>query len=435
MLLGAVHGLNLALIHWFSRGVLGGRANGALLAATVVIAAFGPMALSEVGTSFADILTALPVLGGLGLILGSKAGQRSRYAVAGLLIGAAVGLKLTNMIFLVAALVSLLYAAQPATALSCVALGAAIGALGTGGAWGWTLWHHYGNPVFPFFNSVFHSLDAPLAEIADTRFMPRNFWDGAAYPFYWLIGVHPSSEAAFRDPRFAILALIGAAHGCIGLFGDKPRLARRDKQFLLFFAVAYLLWLRTFAIHRYAIALELLAGPLIVMLLARLWTAMPLAAPQQRPRLQLDLATGSVALAIVLWSQPADWSRRAWADSYRPQISASLLSPASYFLIEKPLGYVIPLLPVGSRAYQLADILLPITPGGVLDRRIRAGLADPLPGGTWALHVHGSTPRQDLLDGYDLRFDAARPCEFINGADGADIEACPLIKSEMAAGP
>ena len=102
MILGSIHGLNLALIYWFSRSVLGSAANAWTLAASVIIAAFGPMTLSEVGTSFADILTALPVIGGLGLILSAKAQDRTAYVLAGLLIGAAVGLKLTNMVFLLA---------------------------------------------------------------------------------------------------------------------------------------------------------------------------------------------------------------------------------------------------------------------------------------------------------------------------------------------
>jgi hypothetical protein len=87
---------------------------GRTLAASILIAAFGPMTLSEVGTSFADILTALPVIGAVGLILSANAQHPGRHAMAGLLMGAAVGLKLTNMIFLIGAGASLLYAARPA---------------------------------------------------------------------------------------------------------------------------------------------------------------------------------------------------------------------------------------------------------------------------------------------------------------------------------
>src|SRR3981081_1969606 len=234
MMLGSIHGLNLALIYWFSRLVLSGAASGLTLAAAVVIAAFGPMTLSEVGTSFADILTALPVIAGLGLILSANAQHRTRYLIAGMLIGGAVGLKLTNMIFFLGAGASLLFAARPLMAMSYFAIGGAIGGLGTGGAWAWTLWEQFGNPVFPFYNTIFRSSEAPVAAIADVRFMPVNLWDAAAYPFYWLIGNHRSSEGPFRDPRFAILFVLFAVNAGASLFCKIQVFARRDKQFLLF---------------------------------------------------------------------------------------------------------------------------------------------------------------------------------------------------------
>jgi len=433
MLLGAIHGLNLALIYWISRLVLSRAAGGVAPAASVVIAAFGPMTLSEVGTSFADILTALPVIAGLGLILSANPEHRSRYVIAGALLGAAVGLKLTNMIFFIGAGAALLYAARPAMALACFAAGSAIGALGTSGIWCWSLWETFGNPVFPFFNSVFRSPEATLAPMADGRFMPHDVWEAAAYPFYWLIGDHRSSEGPFRDPRFAILIVLFTATAGASLLRRMRVFTLRDKQFLLFFAVAYIMWLLAFSIHRYAVALELLAAPLIVVLACRLLRVLPLASLKMREVRWTNAVTGTAALAIALWSQPADWLRRPWSEPYQPVVAESLRNPATYFLIEKPVGYVIALLPVGSRAYQLADILLPIAPGGVLDRRIRAGLADPLPGGIWALHNRGSTPKQGLLGDYGLQFDISRSCETIPGADRFDIEACPLIASRQAA--
>src|SRR5467141_203903 len=218
MMLGAIHGLNLALIFWFSRCVLNGAGRGLMLAASVVIAAFGPMTLSEVGTSFADILTALPVIAGAGLILSAKPEHRARYVIAGILIGGAVGLKLTNMVFFVGAGASLLFAARPLLALTCFAAGGAIGGLWTGGAWAWMLWEQFGNPLFPFYNTIFRSPEAPVAAIADLRFLPRSLWDAAAYPFCWLVGIHPSSEWPFRDPRFAILLVLFAANAGASLF-------------------------------------------------------------------------------------------------------------------------------------------------------------------------------------------------------------------------
>lgn len=431
MMLGAIHGLNLALIYWLSRSVLNGAASGLTLAAAVVIAAFSPMALSEVGTSFADILTALPIIAGVGLMLSAKAPHRTRYLIAGILIGGAVGLKLTNMVFAIGAGASLLLASRPLMALSFFAAGGAIGVLATGGAWAWMLWEQFGNPLFPFYNTIFRSPEAPIAAIADLRFMPRNIWDAALYPFYWLVGMHPSSEWPFRDPRFAILFVLLAAGAGASLLCKMRVFTRRDKQFLLFFSVAYGMWLFTFSIHRYAIALELLAAPLIVLVLSRLLRVLSHQSLRVDRPLWTNVAAATLAVAIAAWSQPADWSRRPWSDPYRPVLAGPLLKPATYLLIEKPVGYVVPLLPSGSRAYQLADILLPIAQGGSLDRRIRSGLANPLPGGVWALHLRGSPPRQDLLDTYGLRFDTSRPCETIQGANEVDIEVCPLVAADL----
>jgi hypothetical protein len=431
MLLGAIHGLNLALIFWLSRSVLKGAASGLMLTAAIIIAASGPMTLSEVGTSFADILTALPVIAGVGLMLSAKPQHRARYVIAGIMVGGAVGLKLTNMVFFVGAGVSLFYAARPLTAMSCFAAGGAIGVIGTGGAWSWMLWQQFGNPLFPFFNTIFRSPEAPIEAIADLRFMPHNLWDAAAYPFYWLVGIHRSSEWPFRDPRFAISFVLFAVTAGAGLFYGMRVFTRRDKQFLLLFAVAYGMWLFEFSIHRYAIVLELLTAPLILLLLARLLRVVKLQSAGTHSPVWTNIAAVTAAVAIALWSQPADWSRRPWSNPYHPVLSGPLLNPATYLLMEKPVGYVVPLLPPGSRAYQLADILLPIVQGGSLDHRIRSGLANPLPGGVWALHLRGSPPQQHLLDDYGLQFNAARSCEIIRGASDEDIEACPLIATNL----
>jgi hypothetical protein len=426
ILLGAIHGLNLALVWWISRLLLGSGASNWTILASVVIAAFGPMTLSEVGTSLADILSALPVLAGLGVMLSANERHVAGFAIAGLLAGAAVGLKLTNAAFLIGIGTSLLAVSRPLLAMASLATGSAAGILATGGPWAWMLWEQFGNPVFPFFNTVFRSPEAQLAPFVDTRFMPRDLLDAAAYPFYWLVGDHRSSESAFRDPRFAVLIVLFALTIGVKLLRNTEGFRRRDNQFLLFFAVSYGIWLETFSIHRYAIVLELMAAPLIVLLLSRLAEA--LCDPTgQRTLFTADVSATIVALAIVVWTRPADWSRRPWSDPYQPQLASALLTPATYLMLQKPTGYVVPLLPPESRTYQLSDILLPIVLGGSLDQRIRWGLAHPLAGGVWALYLQGTTPREDLLAPYGLRLDSSRPCERIPGADKMDVAACPLV--------
>ncbi|MDB5567920.1 MAG: hypothetical protein JWP84_4486 [Tardiphaga sp.] len=422
IIMGAVHGLNLALVWWLSRIVLGNAASALTIAAAVLLAAFGPMTLSEVGTSFADILTAIPIIAGLALMLESDDVRPLRYLCAGLLVGLAVGFKLTNIVFALGLGAAALLATRPLLAMGCLALGGAVGTVLTGGGWSLMLWREFGNPLFPLMNSFFPSKEMQPLSVLDLQFVPRGFVDGLLYPFYWVIGDHRSSELPFRDARFALLIVllplaIGArVKSATALF------TRRDLQLLIFLAVSYAAWLALFAIQRYAVALELLTGPAIVLLLARSFAGFGVT------RLRSAVAIFAIAAIAAAWTQPTDWWRRPWSNPYAPAISARLAQPATYFLLDKPLSFVAPLLPAGSRFYMIADIALPIMPGGTFDRRIRAGLQDPLPDGVWEMHIRGRPFRADLLADYGVMIDAAQPCVEIEGAQlhSANV-ACPLI--------
>lgn len=424
LIMGALHGLNLVLIYGLTRVLLGNAANGACLAAAVLLAAFGPMTLSEVGTSFADILLSMPIIASLIVIFASDTPRFRSYILAGALAGAAVGLKLTNVVFAIGLFMAVLAAARPVIALYCLVAGGAIGGLITGGWWSLFLWREFGNPIFPLFNGFFPSPELSDINILDRQFIPRGFMDALAYPFYWLIGDNRSSEYPFRDARFAIVFILGAVAIGARIIHGAALFKRRDIQFFIFCAVSYAAWLFLFSIQRYAVLLELLCGPLIVLLLVRILTGTAATAPAFR---RWHLAILVIATAAAGWTEPGDWSRRAWANPYRPQWSARLQQPAVYILLEKPLAYLAPLLPANSRFYQLADIALPVVPGGKLDRRIRAGLNDPLPGGIWELHLRGTSVRQELLDAYGLAIDRTQSCVDIEAVDpGSVVEACPV---------
>ncbi|MGY3031305.1 hypothetical protein ACVIIV_000475 [Bradyrhizobium sp. USDA 4354] len=432
MIIGAIHGLNLALICLFARLVLRQAATIASIAAAVAIAASGPMTLSEVGTSFSDVLLALPVIGGCLLILTTDRQPAIRYLLAGLLIGAAVGLKLTNVVYAIGAAAAVLASTRPLRAITLLGAGGIIGAALTGGGWCLITWRDTGNPIFPLFNALFQSSEVAAVNLMDAQFMPHGVLDALAYPFYWLIGDHRGAEHPFRDARFAVVTVLLA----LGLWARKTRkraiLTRRDAQLVVLFAVSYLAWLGLFSIQRYAVVLELLCGPLIVLLLARLAASTGPTWLTASPR-PLSVLTLTVAAAIAAWSQPADWWHRPWSDVYRPKIANELDQPATYFILGKPLAYIAPQLPSQSRFYLLADIAVPIVPGGIFDQRIRAGLKAPLPGGVRELHMRGEPDRNALLDRYALTIDRSRPCVAIEGArPGTILESCPLIARAAA---
>jgi len=428
MIIGAVHGLNLLLIYFLIRVLLRDAATATAIGASILIAAVGPMTLSEVGTSFSDILTALPIVAGCILILSADEKGYGRYVLAGLLIGAAVGLKLTNVVYALGAAAAVLATSRPLLAMLCLGAGGAAGAVVTGGAWSVMLWREMGNPIFPLFNAVFQSPELVPVNIMDWQFMPRGFLDALAYPFYWLVGDNRSSEYPFRDARFAVATLLLLLGTGRSLLARVKIFTQRDIQFLLFCIVSYAAWLAVFSIQRYAIVLELVCAPLIVLLIARCLAGWPASGASS---LRMNAVMAATAVLIAVWSQPGDWFRRPWSNPFNPAIAEQLHAPADYFIVDKPIAYIAPLLPPQSRFHQIADIALPIKPDGRFDRRIRAALKSPLPGGRWELHVRGKPVREELLERYGLRVDASRPCVDIEGAQlGTTIEACPLASRE-----
>lgn len=428
MIIGAIHGLNLALIWLFARLVLRPAATFAAIAAAVAIAASGPMTLSEVGTSFSDVLLALPVIGGFLLILVADRQPAVRYLLAGLLIGAAVGLKLTNVVYAIGAAAAVLAAARPIRATALLGFGGIVGAALTGGEWCLIAWRDTGNPIFPLFNAVFQSSEVAAVNLMDAQFMPHSMLDALAYPFYWLVGDHRGAEHPFRDARFAVVAVLLVLGLLVRMTRGRAILTRRDVQLVVLFAVSYLAWLGLFSIQRYAVVLELLCGPIIVLLLARLAARAGPTLPTTSP-VPLNALMLTVAAAIAFWSQPADWWHRPWSEAYRPKIADELDQPATYFILGKPLAYIAPQLPSQSRFYLLADIGVPIVPGGIFDQRIRAALKAPLPGGVRELHMRGEPDHSALLDRYALAIDPTRPCVAIEGArPGTTLESCPLIE-------
>jgi len=263
--------------------------------------------------------------------------------------------------------------------------------------------------------------------ILDLTFIPHSAWDGFTYPLQWLAGDGHTSEVPMRDARFMVIVFLMPLCLVVGAIRRTTLFTRTDWQLIVAFAVTYAVWLVVFSIQRYIVALELMCAPLIVVTVVRVATALRSRTAEGISGAG-DGAALAVAVAIALWVQPADWWHRPWSSPYAPApLASALREPATYLMLEKPLAYLVPRFPQQSRFFQLADIGLPIIPGGLFDRRIRAGLAAPLAGGVWALHVQGHPLRDDLLTPYALKIDAARACVEIDSVIKEPIEACPVM--------
>ncbi len=252
--------------------------------AAALIGVTGAAGVSTFAGAMSEMLPACCVLGAT-LLLGTVPSRRGR-AAAGLLAGLALGLKLTAAPFAVGlALAAALTGGggrRGATAFLWFALAAAAGAALSAGAWWAWLYAHYGDPVFPYFNEVFRSPWAAPVAGTDTRFMPRDFWQAAAYPLFWAFRrCTLVSELPLRDPRTALgwaaaLAVAGRALW-------RRRAAPAVVSALAVWVVGYALWEAAFSILRYLVPLELLSGPLLAAALApwlarmRAWRVVPAA--------------------------------------------------------------------------------------------------------------------------------------------------------------
>jgi len=248
-----------------------------------------PLFLAQVGTSYADIVTSMPVLAAVLLCALRQEDLAWRNGLAGLLMGVAVGLKISNVIFAVAIAVGMLAVArggwQRLRPLLHYAAGGGIGLLLSTGWWSWRLWQEFGNPVFPMFNGIFGSPYAAAGGDMNMRFGPATWTEALLRPVYMLspaAGVY--TENALPDVRY--LALFLAMAAAIGLFGWRswrrrpPRLeAAPDVPVSGFtanrglvlaciaFLVSWVLWLLTSGNGRYFMPMAMLAG----MLACALW--------------------------------------------------------------------------------------------------------------------------------------------------------------------
>ena len=133
-----------------------------------VLAAFlgmtGAIVLSEIGTTHADLTTALLILCAFICCMRCLSITDDRFdmkliVAAGLFSGLAAGLKLTNGVFVVSffGIIALFGGARRLR--GCLLYGTAsfVAIVIVQGWWSWKLLQWFGSPIFPFFNDVFHS--------------------------------------------------------------------------------------------------------------------------------------------------------------------------------------------------------------------------------------------------------------------------------------
>jgi hypothetical protein len=349
-IMGAVHGINAVLLLAISRHVMRVHdftERSTLAAAALLMGASGAGFISLLGTTTNDLLNSIFVLGALlGLLKAAEpAGEANiwhDFAWSGLLAGIGLGLKYTAIVFLPGfALLALIAAFRKKTAYGLIAFAAAavLGFLAAAGHHAWTLWHAFGNPVFPLLNDIFQSPYYEPRPIRDTRFLPRDTWQFLTYPFYWtMTNEYLVSEKPFRDLRGGI-GYVAIAAGLIafGTRGARHSHISAETRGLglvfIFVVMSYICWALAFGIYRYAVALEMLTG--IVTMGALIWLV-----ADRHVRIVTAVALTTIAVATTIH---LDWGRGQYADRY-VDIAVPPLPANSVVLVAttQPAAYFIP---------------------------------------------------------------------------------------------
>jgi Dolichyl-phosphate-mannose-protein mannosyltransferase len=438
-IMGAVHGINAVLVLAIACHVLRPprlRERSALRAVAFLIGISGAGFISLLGTTTNDLVNSIFVLGSLLGVLkvAEPAGERAAwrgFAWSGLVAGIGVGLKGTAVVFMPGlGLIALIAAVRRRTAGALIAFGVAavLGFLAVAGHHLLTLWRDFGNPVFPFLNQIFQSPYYEPEPIRDVQFLPRDFWQLIAYPFYWAkTNSYLVSELPFRDWRGAI-AYVAIAAGLLrlaashvfkgfrrdGVFAETPGLS----LVFIFVVVSYFSWELGFGIYRYALPLEMLTG--VVTMGALIWLF-------EDGRARIIVAIVLLTIAVTTTNY-LDWGRGQYGDRY-VDVRVPPLPANSVVLIATwdPVAYFIPFAEPTAQFLGIDNNYLELSQHNKLASEVKRVMRTP---GRmkFVLSVGKFNPGtlNNLLEQFGLRLSAS-PCQPIrSNLEDHALSLCPV---------
>jgi hypothetical protein len=355
-------------------------------ACAALLALANPILIDQLGSSFADIITAeISLAGWLLLVLAVRTPSAPRVLGAGLLLGVASALKLTNSLHALSACMLLLFLPASWSGKMRLSVGfiaaVAVSFAAVAAPWAVRLNHQFGNPFFPLLNNIFRSPHFPAIPLADYRFVPSSFAEMLSRPFVMsLPTAYVDDEYASPDIRYALLLLLALMAFVRWIWQSRRAAPRAEvacdgtaarRAFVALacaFLVDWLLWLHVSGNGRYFLAMACVAGVLVVVLAFRIFTT-------RRDVLGVLLTAVFMVQGVQLafgtqYRTSVPWDRGPWFEVSVP--AALQRSPDLFFIVgEESESFVVPFLAAGSGVVNLdGDYVL--GPTGVGGARIQA---------------------------------------------------------------
>jgi hypothetical protein len=436
-ILGFLPGLNVFPIYGITRQVVGpGRpGNTAWLCLGLTLAGvLGAINLAEIGTSFGDNIVSLPMLAAAWLIVRFRqrlcAAVRTGWpiaAAAGLLAGSALGLKQPFAIYCVGLCLAFFGLDAPFWRRFALAfifgLGVLAGTALTGGFWLLEMWQRFRNPLFPYFNEFFKSPWGAIGSYRDERYIPKNPAMWLLFPFWFNFDPTQVGEVGFRDLRFPLLyvlllaLLICALRRRLQTPGSAdPHAGGLDGQamtrfFAIFMVVSFFLWMKLFAVYRYAVVCEFLA-PLTIFLV--------LGALLRNPRRQLRASLACLVFLLVTLD-PGHWGRRPWtSDYFDVNLPALAKRPDALVLVtgHDPIAYMIPFFPPQVRFLRIQGFVTgPSATLNATDRLMMRALAEHKGPVGILYRSYEEWHALNALEFYELELDRSSCQSFVPGVE------------------
>jgi hypothetical protein len=439
--LAAVQGLNVVPIYLIARSIVLGELRKPVAAIAAFLALTGSLTISLAGATYYDDVMSVLVLSGLALVIVKRDTLRDGAlwngiaitALAGLLVGSAVGLKLPEAPFALgfAAAIAILPGDWKHRTTRILAGGVAgiAGVAFFAGYWFVKMRHLTGNPLFPYFNEYFHSPLALTASYRDMRFIPRGFMHQLLFPLLFSADWGVADDLPFQDIRVGLAYVAVILSAPFWFFGRKSREPMFETwgagALIVFVAVAYIAWLKIFGIYRYILLLEMIA-PLVIFI------SIGLVPTTMRTRL---VTTGILILGILFTTRAGLLGRVPLGDPYIQVTIPPIGRPDNTMILmtgEAPMGYLAPSLPPQIPIIRIDGWMIQPQDGSQLTKEAMKRVA-AFKGDLYVIFIPYEAARnKDALAVYGLAIEN-HPCrDMVTNLDGL-YQFCPVIRAPSTA--
>ncbi len=404
-----------------------------------VLSFFGAGNLGEVGETMTDNLDSIPILLSLLMVLmiiknryrcSHKKILTLKFIAYGVL-GIAVGLKLTDIIFAVPLVFLEIFNYK--SMWNFVRQGLwdgfsfLIGMFLSIGPWSIYLYRTYKSPFFPIYNAIFHSPYYSNSNFNSPQWFPHGLMHILFFPFYFLF--HPSltAETHFTDPRIALLLIVMIVFLVFLViryfthYFHRIKIPKEVLALLSFVIIGYVLWEKFFAYYRYLMVLEFLSITTIAVVI---WIMIP-----KRKVALVVLATLMVLVTVI--TRPMDWTRIPWQKSFfGVQIPPNFVKRDSAVLLagSVPIGYLIPFFPPSIYAIRVEDPLQPTLESSPASQRLIRSKIETLEkdgSNFYGVETPGATIDVESFKQYGFENST---CKTITSNQGGGYSICKLVK-------